>query len=156
MRFLLGLLFGASLTYIGITLATGQAPMKLDFAEPEKRQEVAAKPAKPVPEPEPEEAPAEPEPVLAAVPAPRPPAAEIPTPNPITTPKGGRQAVWTPFRSEASARGFAGRLSTALEHPFEVERLAPHTYVVTFDYRSESQRSALEAEVNAFTGGGSS
>ena len=154
MRFLLGLLFGASLTYIGITLATGQAPMKLDFAEPEKLKEVVVSTV--TPEPEPEKAIAEPEPVLAAVPPPPTPAVELPTPNPVTTPKGGRQTVWTPFRSEASARGFAGRLSTALEHPFDVERLAPHTYVVTFDYRSESQRSALEAEVNAFTGGGRS
>ena len=65
---------------------------------------------------------------------------------------GGRQAVWTPFHSEASAKGFANRLTTMVGHPFDVERLAVSTYVVTFDYSSESQRSELEGRVAELTG----
>ncbi len=65
----------------------------------------------------------------------------------------GRQVVWTPFHSEASANGFAGRLNTVLGQRFEVEKLAPQTYVVTFNYNSEPERTELEAQVNALTGG---
>ena len=37
----------------------------------------------------------------------------------------GEQDVWTAFHSEASARGFAGRLTATVGHPFTVARLGP-------------------------------
>lgn len=61
-------------------------------------------------------------------------------------------AVWTPFHSERSARGFAGRLSRALDHPFRVRRQGPGTYQVVFAYDDPSQRDALLTQVATLTG----
>ncbi len=169
MRFVIGLIFGASLTLLATTAYTGHlpfdvkaltraistaAPPQLPPANDHLPAVAVGTPAKPVEAAEPytpevSEPAQQPAPVSATIPTP-PPA------EPKVADAGGRQAVWTPFHSEASARGFAGRLTSQLEHPFQVERLAPQTYVVTFDYRSEPERREIETRLQALTGTGAS
>ncbi|MEE4360997.1 MAG: hypothetical protein V2I63_05665 [Pseudomonadales bacterium] len=66
--------------------------------------------------------------------------------------KGALQAVWTPFHSERSASGFAARLATSLDHPFEVVRRGPGRYEVAFAYREEAERRRLLEAVRTLTG----
>ena len=61
-------------------------------------------------------------------------------------------SVWTPFHSEASASGFARRLTTQLGYPFTVSRTAPAEYHVVFRYANDAQRDLLLQQVAAVTG----
>ena len=60
--------------------------------------------------------------------------------------------VWAPFHSEASARGFATRLTNQLAHPFTVEKTGPANYLVTYKYRNEPNRLELEQQIAYVTG----
>ncbi|MEE8243736.1 MAG: hypothetical protein V3R27_01970 [Pseudomonadales bacterium] len=60
--------------------------------------------------------------------------------------------VWEPFHSEVSATGFAKRLSLQLGYPFEVVKQAPARYLVVFDYASDAERKLLEQQVSVLTG----
>jgi hypothetical protein len=60
--------------------------------------------------------------------------------------------VWAPFHSEASARGFATRLTNQLAHPFKVEKTGPANYLVTYKYRDEPNRVELEQQIAYVTG----
>ena len=71
----------------------------------------------------------------------------------VSTDAPGELVVWSPFYSEASARGFAGRLVRELEVPFEVRKAGPSQYLVTASYRDDRERSAIEARVAGMTGG---
>ncbi len=183
MRFLLGLIFGVSLTLLAVTAYTGEFPINLKQSSVSEAQESlqnwiaqhrkapeTPQPARTLAPPTIVERPAPeikankvdkveaekrgPTPTRApkVLPVPQETAQVQPTPQPEMVPSGGRQAVWTPFHSEASAKGFAGRLSSAIGHPFQVERLAAQTYVVTFNYRTEPERATLESRVRAVTG----
>ncbi len=169
MRFVTGLIFGASLTLLAATAYTGhlpfdvkaltgafatKAPLQLPVTSESPPAAAVGTSVEPIAEAD-ASLPQVPEPT----PQPAPLAATTPTPppaEPIVADAGGRQAVWTPFHSEASARGFAGRLTSQLDHPFQVERLAPQTYVVTFNYRSEPERRDIETRLHALTGTGAS
>ncbi len=65
---------------------------------------------------------------------------------------GGQQAVWVPFHSEMSARGFADRLSRSVHYPFEVQRRGPGRYQVVFGYADDPQRRALLQSAAEATG----
>lgn len=67
-------------------------------------------------------------------------------------PDSGQLSVWHPFHSEASAEGFARRLSTQLGHPFSVLRVAAAEYHVVFDYADHSERELLQRQVAVVTG----
>ena len=71
---------------------------------------------------------------------------------PILTELSQEQSVWVPFRSEISARGFAGKLTEQLERPFQVLRGGPGQYLVVFGYQDEAERAEVLAEINALTG----
>ena len=60
--------------------------------------------------------------------------------------------VWDPFHSEVSATGFAKRLSLQLGYPFEVVKQAPARYLVVFDYVSDAERTLLEQQISVLTG----
>lgn len=68
----------------------------------------------------------------------------------------GEAVVWSPFHSEASATGFARRLSSQLAHPFEVRKQGPASYVVVYRFNDEHQRLALQQQISQVTGGSSS
>ncbi|MEM1435277.1 MAG: hypothetical protein AAGG11_14550 [Pseudomonadota bacterium] len=65
---------------------------------------------------------------------------------------GGQLSVWRPFHSEASAEGFARRLSSQLGYPFTVQRVAAAEYHVVFDYADGSERELLSRQIAALTG----
>ena len=77
---------------------------------------------------------------------------EAPT-LPAAAPEPGELVVWSPFYSEASARGFAGRLVRELDVPLEVRKAGPSQYLVTASYRDEQERAAIETLVAGMTGG---
>jgi len=60
--------------------------------------------------------------------------------------------VWSPFHSEASAAGFATRLSSLLAHPFRVKKQGPAHYLVTYEYTDNLHRQALEQRIAQVTG----
>ena len=62
------------------------------------------------------------------------------------------QEVWTPFRSQMSAQGFARRLTGKLNYPFSVNREGPGRYQVSFAYASEFERRDLLEQVASVTG----
>ena len=62
-------------------------------------------------------------------------------------------SVWIPFHSEASARGFARRLSQELAYPFEVQRLGPGAYQVVLAGAPADEIAGLEARIAEVTGG---
>jgi hypothetical protein len=64
----------------------------------------------------------------------------------------GFQSAWMPFRSEASASGFARRLSDQLQRPIEVVRQGPGRYQVGFHYLSEEERRAVLSSIEFTTG----
>jgi len=85
------------------------------------------------------------------------PASPLPTTQPeevetvdSTTPQ--QAVVWAPFHSEASARGFATRLTNQLAHPFTVSKTGPANYLVTYEYRDEPSRMELEQQIAYVTG----
>ena len=64
----------------------------------------------------------------------------------------GTTIIWSPFHSEASASGFANRLTRELAHPFRVKKQAPAQYVVSYDYSDAQHKAQLEARIKALTG----
>jgi hypothetical protein len=63
-----------------------------------------------------------------------------------------RYQVWSPFRSEWAANGFARRLVLATEVPVEVVNESPGNYQVVFSYRDDEERQALVERIEAVTG----
>ena len=63
-----------------------------------------------------------------------------------------RYLVWSPFRSEWAAKGFARRLTLATEVPVEVINEGPENYQVVFRYRDEDERQALVTQIESVTG----
>jgi hypothetical protein len=63
-----------------------------------------------------------------------------------------RYLVWSPFRSEWAARGFARRLTLATEVAVEVINEGPENYQVVFNYRGDSERQALITRIEDVTG----
>lgn len=62
--------------------------------------------------------------------------------------------IWSPFRSEISASGFANNLSTQLDRAFRVVRRAPGHYEVVFDYLSDTELVEVLDAVEKITGVG--
>lgn len=60
--------------------------------------------------------------------------------------------VWSAFHSEASATGFANRLTAQLDHPFYVVKSGPANYQVTYAFRDPQEQARLTAEIAALTG----
>ncbi|MFP6808117.1 MAG: hypothetical protein VB957_13205 [Pseudomonadales bacterium] len=59
------------------------------------------------------------------------------------------QVVWTPFRSQMSAQGFAEKLQRQLDHEFVIIKRGPGKYEVGFHFTSDAARSdVLDAIVN--------
>ena len=58
------------------------------------------------------------------------------------------QVVWTPFRSETSARGFADKLSLQLQKQFEVVRMGPGRYEVGFNFVNPPERAEVLDAIN--------
>ena len=65
---------------------------------------------------------------------------------------GGTYLFWSPFRSEWSARGFAGRLTAATQVPVEVINAAPGEYRAAFSYQDETERLARIKRIETITG----
>jgi hypothetical protein len=63
-----------------------------------------------------------------------------------------RYQVWSPFRSEWAANGFARRLVLATEVPVEVVNESPGNYQVVFSYRDDEERQARVERIEAVTG----
>lgn len=63
-----------------------------------------------------------------------------------------RYRVWSPFRSEWAANGFARRLLLATDVPVEVVNESPGNYQVVFSYRDDGERQALVERIEAVTG----
>ena len=64
-----------------------------------------------------------------------------------------QQAVaWGPFHSEASASGYARRLSRETGRDFLVEKRAPANYAVVFSYVDDDDLAAMQAQIAAVTG----
>lgn len=63
-----------------------------------------------------------------------------------------RYPVWTPFRSQWAAAGFARRLTLATDVPVEVVNAAPGDYRVVFRYRDEGERQTMIRQIEAVTG----
>ncbi|MEN8204444.1 MAG: hypothetical protein ABFS24_00405 [Pseudomonadota bacterium] len=60
--------------------------------------------------------------------------------------------VWSPFRSEWAAQGFARRLTLATGVPVEVISEGPENYQVVFSYRDDGERQAMVAQIEDVTG----
>jgi hypothetical protein len=63
-----------------------------------------------------------------------------------------RYQVWSPFRSEWAANGFARRLALATDVPVEVVNESPGNYQVVFSYRDDGERQALVERIETVTG----
>ena len=61
-------------------------------------------------------------------------------------------AVWRPFRSQASARGFAQRLARMTGREYRVERVSPSNYQVQFAYTDETDRITGLEQIQIATG----
>ena len=72
--------------------------------------------------------------------------------SPADPPAHGEVVVWSAFHSEASAAGFANRLTRQLSHPFEVRKLGPANYVVFYTYADPAQQQAIEQRIAEVTG----
>ena len=60
--------------------------------------------------------------------------------------------VWSAFRSEWAANGFARRLALATEVPVEVVNESPGNYQVVFSYRDDEERQARVERIESITG----
>jgi hypothetical protein len=60
--------------------------------------------------------------------------------------------VWTSFRSEWAADGFARRLTQATDVPVEVVNEVPGDYRVVLRYREEGEREDMLRQIEAVTG----
>jgi hypothetical protein len=63
-----------------------------------------------------------------------------------------RYQVWSPFRSEWAAQGFARRLALATDVPMEVVNETPGNYQVVFNYRDDGERQTLVQHIETVTG----
>jgi hypothetical protein len=63
-----------------------------------------------------------------------------------------RYPVWSPFRSEWAAQGFARRLTLATDVPVEVINAGADNYQVVFSYRDDSERQAIVTHIETVTG----
>ena len=63
-----------------------------------------------------------------------------------------RYLVWSPFKSEWAAQGFARRLTLATDVPVEVQNEGPGSYQVVFSYRDDGERQAMVRQIEAVTG----
>lgn len=76
-------------------------------------------------------------------------------PEPISSEEesqGSWEAFFTPFRSQASAEGFARFLGSATGHEFRVGRAGPGQYRVWFRIEDGESRPQRIAEIEAVTG----
>lgn len=168
MKFLAGLLIGATLTLMVASL------IDYRWEPPSRMARDTGTLASDIPQvqnndrlPEPEPAPIRSVTIapLPAEPAPLPAPAIAAVPEmamerdteqvlePVIAPAAVETAViWKPFHSEVSATGFARRLSTQLGYPFRAQREGPARYHVVFDYDTEQQRELLHSQVTALTG----
>jgi hypothetical protein len=64
----------------------------------------------------------------------------------------GLQLLWSPFRTQSAASGFARRLSKLSGVDVRVADAAPGRYRVGFDYPDETQRRSALAQIQARTG----
>lgn len=64
----------------------------------------------------------------------------------------GFQNAWLPFHSEASATGFAEKLSQQLQHDFIAVKIGPGRYEVGFNYSSVQDRDATLDNIEVITG----
>lgn len=62
------------------------------------------------------------------------------------------QALWSPFRSQWAAQGFARRLALATEVPVEVVNESPGVYQVVFRYRDAAERRSHLQRIESITG----
>jgi hypothetical protein len=65
---------------------------------------------------------------------------------------GAWHAFWTPFRSEASANGFAARLGRDTDREYRVIRTGPGEYRVAFFHTDENDRRARLVEIEQVSG----
>lgn len=166
MRFILGLIFGVAVTFSGawyLTSARHAGP-----AEPPLGQLMPEDTALPMVEtpgldlenvehlatdddlpPPPAERPADPE--LTQV-ASTESVEQRESAEPTEQSAQNSEPVWTVFHSEASASGFANYLSQSINHPFEVTKLGPAQYQVSYSYSSSEQAQMLAAKVKMITG----
>jgi len=63
-----------------------------------------------------------------------------------------QQPLWSPFRSQWAADGFARRLALATDVPVEVVNAAPGVYQVVFGYRDSNERRAWIRQIESVTG----
>jgi hypothetical protein len=63
-----------------------------------------------------------------------------------------RYRVWSPFRSQWAAQGFARRLTLATDVPMEVVSEGPGNYQVIFNYRDDGERQAMVRQIETITG----
>ena len=66
--------------------------------------------------------------------------------------KVSRYLVWSPFRSEWAAQGFARRLTLATGVPVTVISEVPEYYQVVFSYRDDGERQAMVTQIETVTG----
>jgi len=71
---------------------------------------------------------------------------------PVETQEESRYRVWSPFRSQWAAQGFARRLTLATELPMEVVNEGPGNYQVIFRYREDRERQAMVRQIETITG----
>lgn len=62
------------------------------------------------------------------------------------------EPVWRAFRSELSAKGFAGHLERLTGQGYRVRRTSPWAYQVELPYFDEAQRDAVLDEIQSKTG----
>ena len=73
-----------------------------------------------------------------------------------TAAEQGEAIAWSAFHSEASAAGFANRLTTALAHTFSVRKEGAANYLVTYSYADQNQLQELQQNIARITGAPSS
>lgn len=163
MKFILGLIFGMAVTFAGAKwLAFAQSPepaaqsvaQKLPETVPIEVTETTSPPGIEIPIAPDDDLLQKPA-ATAASPAPISLAAQLdPAENAenLENPTQGSAQVWTLFHSEASASGFANYLSHSIGHPFEVTKLAPAQYQVSYSFSSSEQAQALATKIDLITG----
>lgn len=105
--------------------------------------------------PVPEDDPQEPEITEIAETAPAAPVREdepIPAQEPEQDADGNWFAFWTPFRSRASAEGFARHLTQATGQDIQVLRIGPGEYRVAFSHQGEEDRRRHLASLESASG----
>lgn len=115
--------------------------------DPEEAAEApipAQYPSPPMPPPEPEGSPGDTVEAIA-----EPPGASVLAANET---EGRWEAFFTPFRSQASAEGFARFLQTATGREFRVRRAGPGEYRVWFSMDEGESRPQRLAEIETVTG----